>query len=100
LPDAAFTAEALPELREPARLRRDFWAATGAGPEATDEVVRADPGRFAALAAAWPGYIRPPGSVSCFVQPLPGPHGLRLVLNTVLAGYGRGLSRLHRLAGP
>ncbi|GGM72333.1 hypothetical protein GCM10010106_18330 [Thermopolyspora flexuosa] len=100
VPDAAFTAEALPRLRELAALRRDFWAATGAGPDARDEVVRVDPDRLAALAASWPGYIRPPGSVSCFVQPLPGPDGLRLVLNTVLAGYGRGLSRLHRLAGP
>jgi hypothetical protein len=76
--------------------RREFWnlarQVTAGG-----DVVRARPGDVETFLAGLPRFIRPPGSVACYVQPVTGADGLRLVLALATAGYGRGLSRTHRL---
>ncbi len=76
-------------------LRRSFWEQTGArepGP-----VVDLTAARLAEMAGDWPSFVRPPGSICCYLQAVPGPGALRAVVNSISAGYGRGLSRLHRL---
>jgi hypothetical protein len=64
-----------------------------------DGVVRVDPVVLSKLAASWPEWVRPPASVACYVQPMPseGTNDVRLVLNVVHGGHGRGLSRLRHL---
>ncbi|GAA4088746.1 lantibiotic dehydratase [Nonomuraea soli] len=79
-------AEPSPDLRTLAELRARFW-----------ELVEHDPGQVEPFAAGWPAFLRAPGSVCFYVQPVHRDDGLGLVVNTVTAGYGRGLSRLHRL---
>ncbi|SPL98154.1 Lanthionine biosynthesis protein LanB [[Actinomadura] parvosata subsp. kistnae] len=100
-----------PGLRRLTELRRGFWERLGAGPIPSD-VSTSDPmpgtasrvavvdltaARLADLAEGWPSFVRPPGSICCYVQAVPDPSGVRAVVNSVSAGYGRGLSRLHRL---
>ncbi|MEV4799410.1 lantibiotic dehydratase [Nonomuraea sp. NPDC049421] len=119
LRDPVAGTRALPDVDPPAglrrltELRRGFWDRLGAGP-ITDPtppdpvgtgprtngevpVVDLTAARLAALAETWPGFVRPPGSICCYVQAVPGAGGVRAVVNSVSAGYGRGLSRLHRL---
>ncbi|TMR10374.1 hypothetical protein ETD86_39765 [Nonomuraea turkmeniaca] len=85
----------LPGMRALAAARRRFWQAANAGPGGAAVCLTA--AELAGLAAEWPPFVQAPGSVCCYVQAVPAPDGLRLVLGTVSAGYGRGLSRLHRL---
>ncbi|TYB45935.1 hypothetical protein FXF51_59650 [Nonomuraea sp. PA05] len=109
-----------PGLKRLTELRRGFWERIGAGPGAGSAggvggaagagggggaepgasgpaVVDLTAARLTALAQDWPGFIRPPGSICCYLQAVPGPDGIRAVVNSISAGYGRGLSRLHRL---
>ncbi|MFG1694445.1 lantibiotic dehydratase [Nonomuraea sp. NPDC049309] len=88
-----------PGLTRLTELRRGFWERLGAGPaaEETSPVVDLTAARLAGLAETWPSFVRPPGSICCYVQAVPGPDGVRAVVNSISAGYGRGLSRLHRL---
>lgn len=61
--------------------------------------VYADPARIAAMADGWPAWIRPPRSLMCFVQQVPGrtaDGSAHLVLNAAATGFGRGRNRLHR----
>ncbi|WP_169982730.1 lantibiotic dehydratase [Microbispora sp. H10836] len=85
-------------LRELSELRRGFWELMGAGPSARKATVQAAAARLVEVAASWPRFVQPPGSVCCYLQAVSdGPNGVRAVVNSVSAGYGRGLSRLHRL---
>ncbi|MEU9834710.1 lantibiotic dehydratase [Streptosporangium sp. NPDC048047] len=85
-------------LRELSELRRAFWELADAGPSPGERVAGVAPARLAAMAASWPRFVQPPGSVCCYLQAVPdGADGVRAVVNSVSAGYGRGLSRLHRL---
>ncbi|GAA2886167.1 lantibiotic dehydratase [Nonomuraea rubra] len=114
LPDA----DPPPGLTRLTELRRGFWERLGAGPDtrptgpgthsAGSSIDSAGPGalepvdltaaRLKALAQEWPSFVRPPGSICCYLQAVPGPGGgVRAVVNSISAGYGRGLSRLHRL---
>jgi hypothetical protein len=113
LPDA----EPPPGLTRLTELRRGFWERIGAGPGThntspgthsagpgthsadlgTRESVDLTAARLKALAQEWPSFVRPPGSICCYLQAVPGPGGVRAVVNSISAGYGRGLSRLHRL---
>lgn len=89
----------LPGLRALAEARARFWAAVDAGPApGHSAVTRVDPQLLADLAADWPAFVRPPRSACCYVQAVSGEDGLHAVLGLVTTGYGRGLSRLHRLA--
>ncbi|TDD03276.1 hypothetical protein E1292_21525 [Nonomuraea deserti] len=90
-------AEHPPGLTRLTELRRSFWERAGAGPGGHEPVVDLTASRLAAMAESWPGFVRPPGSICCYLQAVPGPGGVRAVVNSVSAGYGRGLSRLHRL---
>lgn len=88
-------AEPPPGLVRLTGLRRSFWEQTGArepGP-----AVNLTAARLADMAGEWPSFVRPPGSICCYLQAVPGPDALHAVVNSVSAGYGRGLSRLHRL---
>jgi hypothetical protein len=101
-PTAAHDAP-LPGLRALAEARARFWAAVDAGPGPGPgpghcTVRWVEPQLLAGLAADWPAFVRPPGSVCCYVQAVPGSDGLHAVLGLITAGYGRGLSRLHRMA--
>ncbi len=89
----ASAGDVLPRLRTLAELRRGFWGMVAGGPEVVD--VGAE--RLAAFAAALPGFVRAPGSICCYVQTVPAHDDVRVVVNTISAGYGRGLSRLRRL---
>src|SRR5205807_3946920 len=67
-----------------------------------DGIVRVDPMVLSKLVASWPPWVRPPASVACYVQPLSGEGSgeqadIRLVLNVVHGGHGRGLSRVRHL---
>ncbi|MET8146129.1 lantibiotic dehydratase [Sphaerisporangium sp. NPDC005288] len=98
VPRATPGEQAPPGLRELSELRRRFWDLAGAGPSAREAVVDVTAGRLSGFAASWPRFVRPPGSICCYLQAVPdGPDGVRAVVNSVSAGYGRGLSRLHRL---
>ncbi|MEV5322784.1 lantibiotic dehydratase [Nonomuraea sp. NPDC052634] len=97
LPDAAPP----PGLTRLTELRRGFWERLGAGPTTQETsgvpVVDLTAARLADLAETWPGFVRPPGSICCYLQAVPDSGGVRAVVNSISAGYGRGLSRLHRL---
>ncbi|RVX45514.1 lantibiotic biosynthesis dehydratase-like protein [Nonomuraea polychroma] len=86
----------LPGMRALAAARRRFWQAANAGPGGGAPVCLPVE-ELAQLATGWPPFVQAPGSVCCYVQVVSAPDGPRLVLGTVSAGYGRGLSRLHRL---
>lgn len=79
-------AEPTPAVRTLLALRSRFW-----------EVIEQEPEHLERFAATWPAFVRAPGSVCFYVQPVTSGAGLGLVINSATAGYGRGLSRLHRL---
>ena len=83
--------------RELVEMRRAAVRALYDESENVSGVLRVRPRTLAAIAAAWPPYIRAPRSVCCYGQPLPGPNGPRLVLNTICIGYGWGMNRIHHL---
>ncbi|HEV2377313.1 MAG TPA: lantibiotic dehydratase [Streptosporangiaceae bacterium] len=81
-------------LRDVRRLRERAARVLSGGAPGEDGVVRVDPAVLSAEAAAWPGWVTAPGSVAAYVQLAGhGPGPVRLVLNTMIAGYGRGCSR-------
>lgn len=86
-----------PPARELAGVRRAAVEALYRGTEDASGTVQVDPHALATIAASWPPSIRTPGSICCYAQPLPGPQGPRLVLNTVCTGYGWGINRIHHL---
>ncbi|MDA2812305.1 lantibiotic dehydratase [Nocardiopsis sp. RSe5-2] len=68
-----------------------------------DGELYTDPARIAAMTDGWPAWIRPPRSLVCFVQQVPGRPAdasahpsAHLVLNAAATGFGRGRNRLHR----
>ncbi|MGH3829698.1 MAG: lantibiotic dehydratase [Pseudonocardiaceae bacterium] len=86
-----------PPMRELVGLCRAAVAALYRGGEDASGIVQVDPHLFGEIAASWPPSIRAPGSICCYAQPLPGPEGPGLFLNTVCTGYGWGISRTHHL---
>ncbi|WP_129842993.1 lantibiotic dehydratase [Streptomyces sp. RFCAC02] len=86
-------------MRELGAVRKEVWSLLGAGPDARPAPVRVDPDLPARLSAGRPPWIRALDSVCAYVQPVTGPDGLRVVLNAMTAGHGRGLGRLHHLVG-
>jgi hypothetical protein len=94
MPPGDLATSGLPRLHELAGIRR---AAGDVMRRAeTGGVVRVDPGEVADLAATWPGWVRAPGSLGCYVQLTPDG---RVVLNLAHTGYGRGRDRVGMLAG-
>ncbi|MFG3436163.1 lantibiotic dehydratase [Nonomuraea sp. NPDC047897] len=83
-----------PAARRLAALRRETWDALYGGPVDGRGVVTADPDVVDKLAASWPAFVRPPGSVTCYGHLMPGPE---FVLNAVTTGYGRGTGRTRYL---
>lgn len=75
-------------MRELAGLRRAAVEALYRGAEDTQGIVTVDPATLTKIAASWPPHVRPPGSICCYAQQLPGLDGPRLVLNNVCTGYG------------
>jgi hypothetical protein len=86
-----------PPMRDLMSLRRAAVAALYCGAENAAGIVQVDPRTLGTIAACWPPGIRAPGSICCYAQPLPGPDGPRLVVNSVCTGYGWGISRIHHL---
>lgn len=86
-----------PPVRELTGLRRVAVRTLYSGAEDTTGIVHVDPQSLATTAAAWPPSIRPPGSICCYAQEVPGQDGPHLVLNTVRTGYGWGISRIQHL---
>lgn len=67
---------------------------------ATDDtgVARVAPDGLARLVDSWPSWVGAPDSVACYVQPYLTGDDLRLAVNMVGGGFGRGRSRWLRLA--
>jgi hypothetical protein len=87
----------VPRIEELHRLRaRSFDFVLSA----TDDtgVARVSPRGLAGLVGSWPSWVGEPGSVACYVQPYLTGDDLRLAINMVGSGYGRGRSRWLRLA--
>ncbi|MFI7441506.1 lantibiotic dehydratase [Nonomuraea indica] len=83
-----------PAARRLAGLRRETWDALYGGPVDGRGVVTADPDVVDKLAASWPAFVRPAGSITCYGHLTPGPE---FVLNAVTTGYGRGTGRTRYL---
>jgi hypothetical protein len=83
----------LPRIRELARIRREAGEAMR-NQEPDNGVIRVDGRAVADLVARWPQWVTPPGSLGCYVQVIPDPEAVRLVLNVAQTGYGRGHSRV------
>lgn len=99
VPASWLAGSPLARLRELHGLRLAALRPLDASPGA-DGVVRVDPAALAETLAARPAWARAgtPGSIGCFVQPLAplGPE-VRIAVNAVTVGYGRGQSRLRHL---
>lgn len=98
----AAAPEAGEEVRELERLRRTAVAALYDRADHTQVdgsagIASLDPQVLAEIAACWPGYVRPPESVCCYGQELPGADGPRLMLNLVRTGYGWSITRTEHL---
>ncbi|MCO6006963.1 lantibiotic dehydratase family protein [Actinoallomurus purpureus] len=98
--------ESIPDtarLREVQRLRRQARQMLRDAPENQRGTITVQPELVGKVASAWPPYIRPPGSISCYGQAVlhgsGGSGGLELVLNTVYSGYGRHTGRIRHLLG-
>jgi Lantibiotic dehydratase, N terminus len=87
----------VPRLRELHRLRVRSYGFILSG-EQESGVVRVDQDALARLVDSWPSWVRTPGSIACYVQPYLTGEDLRLAVNLVGSGYGRGRSRWLRLA--
>ncbi|WP_285746650.1 lantibiotic dehydratase [Lentzea sp. NBRC 105346] len=87
----------LPRLRLLENLRAQARRIALPEPD-PDGRVRVNPAALAELAATWPEWIIPPDSVGCFVQSLvDGGGDVRLVLSTMMSGYGHGIARVRHL---
>ncbi|SNS83840.1 lantibiotic dehydratase [Actinomadura mexicana] len=96
-PPGGFTGAPPPALAEARRFRSDLWRTLYTTPEAAPGVIHLDPVTVHKIAASWPAHVRAPHSICCHVQALTGEETLRLVLNAVSSGHGRGTGRLRRL---
>lgn len=86
-----------PRLRELYRLWRESAEAILPGWQ-DGGVIRVDPEILAMQVERWPEWVRPEASVTCYLQPYLARDQVRLVLNIMAGGYGRGRSRWLRLA--
>ncbi|MEU7745356.1 lantibiotic dehydratase [Nonomuraea sp. NPDC049158] len=89
----ALSESPLPRLRELAAIQREARQAVLAQPE-KDGVVSVPAELIRKLTEDWPSWVVPPRSLACYVQVVPGPGELGLVLNAAHTGYGRGRSRV------
>ncbi|GGK63998.1 hypothetical protein Sme01_06240 [Sphaerisporangium melleum] len=92
-------APAVPRLDKLRQARTAALAAVrGLLPDPSDPLT-IDPAVLADIAAGRPAFVRPVGSLSCFVQTSGPPDAtpVRLVLNGLGPGYGAMRSRVHRL---
>lgn len=87
----------VPRIAELYQLRLDSARTVLAVPE-HDGVLRVDPRELADLAGSWPSWVRPTASIACYLQPFLVEDDLRVVVNMVAGGYGRGRARWLRLA--
>jgi hypothetical protein len=90
----------LERVREIDRLRQAAAHVLVGGGAGEDGRIRIAPQVLASEAASWPAYVTLPQSIAAYVQPLDTEQsGLRVVLNVMISGYGRGRSRwLHLVA--
>ncbi|MEU6710243.1 lantibiotic dehydratase [Nonomuraea sp. NPDC046802] len=90
---------AVPRLDELRDARTAALAAVRELLPETPDALTIDPMVLAGLATDRPEFVRPVGSLSCFVQMISSPDGrpVRLVLNGLGPGYGAMRSRVHRL---
>jgi hypothetical protein len=82
----------LARLRELSEIHRELNEVVESS-EIVDSVVRVRPDALASLAATWPEWVTAPRSVACYVQVADDEEAVRLVLNRVHGGFGRGRSR-------
>jgi hypothetical protein len=85
----------VPRIRELAQIRREAGEVMR-NHEPDNGVIRVDGRAVAELVARWPQWVTPPGSLGCYVQVIPDPAAVRLVLNVAQTGYGRGHSRVRQ----
>ncbi|WP_171060203.1 lantibiotic dehydratase [Streptomyces montanus] len=95
-PPDALEHNAVPELALLHRLRRESLETVLSG-ERDGAVLRTDPAVLAELAAGWPDWVRPPGSIACYLQTEIVADRLTAVVNTISGGYGKGAGRWSRL---
>ncbi|GAA1507513.1 hypothetical protein GCM10009677_45160 [Sphaerisporangium rubeum] len=90
---------AVPRLGELQDARTAALAAVRGPLRETPGTLTIDPEVLAGSAAGRPAFVRPVGSLSCFVQTIGPPDGtpVRLVLNGLGPGHGAMRSRVHRL---
>ena len=93
MPPGELAASALPRLRQLSRIR--LQAGELMRGEESDGVVHIDAHKVEEAVGAWPDWVRPPGSIGCYVQAVPG----KLVINLTHTGYGRGRARVSQLVG-
>jgi hypothetical protein len=98
MPPGGLARSGLPRLRELSRIRLEAGELMRGTPDA-DGVVRVDGHAVAETVARWPDWVRPPASLGCYVQTIPDPDAVRLVINLTHTGYGRGRGRLRQLVG-
>lgn len=92
-----------PRLREVRALREAALAAFVSREHGETSALHADPADLRAAIASWPAWVRDPGPVTCYVQPVQGTgegRGGSLMLNSAHGGHGRGRGRWTRLLDP
>lgn len=94
-PEPPDTLPDLPRVRELTGLRRHLWQTLYGMPEDARGVIIVESELVDKMAASWPEYVRPPGSIACYGQPA----GPDFVLNAVYSGYGRHVARVRHLLG-
>jgi hypothetical protein len=87
----------LTRLRELDRMQRELRQVM-LSPAPADRVVRVDPDTLARLSTTWPAWVTTPPSVAWYLQAVDDEQSLRLVVNTLHAGYGRNRSRALHLS--
>jgi hypothetical protein len=85
-------------VRELLAARRQAASAVLRNEPGPDGTIQVDAHALAEAADGFPDQVATPPSVACFVSPWIHQGELRLALNTILSGHGRGRSRWLRLA--
>ncbi len=85
-------------VRELLAARREAGLAVLRKKPDHDGTIQVDAPELAEAARGFPRYVTTPPSVACFVSPWIQDGQLRLAVNTILSGHGRGRSRWLRLA--